>query len=312
VLDFSGIDDGKDGGGADATGVNGDGALPPGAEAGDDVLVPQPDAPFEASASPDAGPDSPVVTPDGAARDAGHDAAPGQDAQTDGPCPPLPGPAMVQVANFCIDSTEVTVTQYEAFLAAKNGDTSGQPAQCSVWNTTLVPFNTWPPNGSADQPVSSVNWCQAYMYCQWAGKRLCGNPAGGAADPNKWNDATQSAWFKACSHNNDGLHTYPYGLTYDPKRCNGVDYEAGAPLPGLPSCAGPYPGLQDMSGNVFEWEDSCEPATTDSGAPPGYTDFCHTRGGSYQEDAVNLECAESYSYTRASVAPFIGIRCCSL
>ncbi len=99
---------------------------------------------------------------DGGALDSqtGGDSAPLDYAAPDGPCPNLPGPPLVPAGTSCIDSTEVTVGQYTAFLTAKAGDTSGQPIECSAWNTSLVP-NTWPQTGD-DIPVAYANWCQAY------------------------------------------------------------------------------------------------------------------------------------------------------
>jgi formylglycine-generating enzyme required for sulfatase activity len=135
---------------------------------------------------------------------------------------------LVPAGGFCIDSTEVTLGQYTTFLAAKNGDTSGQPPKC-LWNTSYTPQSAWPPSPTAptDQAMRGVDWCDAYMYCAWAGKRLCGNADGGSSDPNSVSNPAVSQWFKACSHNDDGLHVYPYGLTYQANLCNGMDYDAG-------------------------------------------------------------------------------------
>jgi hypothetical protein len=297
ALDFAGIDDGVR-----------DGSL------GEDVFVsadaqvdgaPLHDATIDAPPTPD---DAPSVT----------DATDATDAPvvppSDGGCPTtLPGPVLVPADGFCIDSTEVTVAQYTAFLAAKAGAVTGQPSLCSPWNNTFVPGSGaagWPPAGPTTQPVPNTNWCQAYMYCQWAGKRLCGAPGGGSADPNGWYDQTKSEWFAACSRNFDGLHAYPYGNTYEPTVCNGADYDAGKALPSLASCGGGYPGLFDMSGNMFEWEDSC--GQPDGGTTlTGQMDYCHTRGGAYTESAATLQCDDGTAYTRESQAPNVGFRCCS-
>jgi formylglycine-generating enzyme required for sulfatase activity len=216
---------------------------------------------------------------------------------------------MVHIANFCIDSTEVTVQQYTQFLAAKAGDLSGQPPKC-LWNNSFVPSN-WPPPGTDTQAVKGVDWCDAYMFCAWAGKRLCGNADGGSSDPGNGTNPAVSEWFKACSHNNDGLHSYPYGLTYDPKACNGKDYDAGHPLPSLSTCQGGYPGLFDMSGNVIEWEDSCEITPPEAGDQTGQSDFCDIRGGSFLLDVNLVRCDEGFSTARGNGGPDNGFRCCS-
>src|SRR6478735_3883801 len=70
----------------------------------------------------------------------------GEDSGIDvleGPCPGDAGPIAVHVGGpenrFCIDTTEVTVKQYAAFLAAADaGKVGPQPTACA-WNTTYQP-----------------------------------------------------------------------------------------------------------------------------------------------------------------------------
>src|SRR5258708_37508752 len=108
-------------------------------------------------------------------------------------CPdPTAGPTMVNIGSFCIDSTEVTADQYMQFLTAKGGDVSGQPLACASWNRSFVPVG-WP-SGAGAQAVSGVNWCMAFMYCAWAGKRLCGSPSGGPLHPPGSDGPAQREW----------------------------------------------------------------------------------------------------------------------
>jgi formylglycine-generating enzyme required for sulfatase activity len=226
----------------------------------------------------------------------------------DGGCPVgNPGPAMVRVGTFCIDSTEVTVAEYQQFLTDAGTQPGAQPSTCS-WNTSTVPEN-WPPFGPTNQALNGVNWCQAYLYCAWAGKRLCGSPNGGPADPTAPNSASSSQWFQACSRNGDGQHQYPYGNTFDPTVCNGAN-DAGGPLPSVPTCQGGYPGIFDMSGNVFEWEDSCQPSATDSS---GQLDECALRGGAFWSASTQLQCALQNTTLRNDQGMMndLGIRCCT-
>src|SRR5262249_39830790 len=94
-------------------------------------------------------------------------------------CPTgLPGPPLIAVpppsgGRFCIDATEVTNAQYAAFLAT-NPQTSLQPARCTSWNGTYAGAYVGPLTGRDDYPVVGVTWCDAFAYCKWAGKRLCG------------------------------------------------------------------------------------------------------------------------------------------
>jgi formylglycine-generating enzyme required for sulfatase activity len=293
-------------------------------EGGDDTTAPSTDsagADSETGTDTGAGSDAWADTAD-AASDASTDTADaGSDDSTDGDasapeaqppeggCPVgAPGPPMVRVGTFCIDSTEITVRQYSEYLLAVGGTPGTQPAACA-WNTSPAPQN-FPPTGSIDQALNGVNWCQAYLYCAWAGKRLCGNPNGGPADPGMPNVPSNSQWYQACSRNDDGQHQYPYGNAYHPHDCNGAEYEAGAPLPSLSTCQGGYPGIFDMSGNVLEWEDSCQPDPTD---PTGQNDTCNIRGGAFWSHSGQLTCALQNQTKRSDQGLMndLGLRCCS-
>lgn len=203
---------------------------------------------------------------------------------------------------YSIDATEVTNASYSAFLAADPA-TANQPPECR-WNGTFVPSNDWPAFGNEAYPVVWVDWCDARAYCAWAGKRLCGSVAGGPTPFGETNDPQQSQWYDACSLNASRM--YPYGNDYDADACNGEDYGAGAALAAgsLETCQGGQAGLYDMSGNVWEWEDSCSEAV-------GETDKCHARGGSFFTKASIMRCSfATTTYNRTQVGKNIGFRCC--
>jgi hypothetical protein len=220
-------------------------------------------------------------------------------------CPTGNGAAMVEVLGVCIDSTEVTNAHYAAFLAAgvPPQSTSGSPAACS-WNTTYTPSSGWPAVGKDDYPVVYVDWCDAYAYCQWAGKRLCGRVGGGANAYDDYDQPGLSQWLRACSAG--GQNIYPYGNSYVANACNGIDYGAGASIPvkQASGCQGP-PGIFDLSGNVWEWEDSCQAST-------GSTDQCRLRGGSFwYGGATALACASGNVNDRGAKNDIYGFRCCA-
>jgi formylglycine-generating enzyme required for sulfatase activity len=64
----------------------------------------------------------------------------------------------------------------------------------------------------------------------------------------------------------------------------------------------------DLTGNVWEWEDSCSPASP--------YDLCHVRGGAFSVDRSFMTCHSNYGGTlvgslRNDAGPALGFRCCS-
>lgn len=219
-------------------------------------------------------------------------------------CPGTHGPAGVRIGTYCIDETEVTRAHYEEFMTAKGTDYSGQHAACAT-NTSFEPRVDWPAApGEGDLPVIGVDWCDAHAYCAWAGKRLCGRIDGGPVGPSSASDHTQSQWTHACSKG--GTLAYPYGSTYDPNACNGGDAYPTArrarPVRSANACQGGYAGLWDMSGNAFEWEDSCNSNDADA--------TCYVRGGDYTQPESIMGCRSTISQPRLGDGRW-GFRCCS-
>lgn len=241
----------------------------------------------------------------------GYTTAPSGTACPGGNCSTtLPGicvrPA-VNAGTVSIDATEVTVGQYYQFMKAKGDDSSGQPSQCS-WNadfTPVAPFGTVfePKMAEYDYPIVNVNWCSAYAYCQWAGRRLCGKIGGGPlAVGGDRTDPTKSQWMLACA--GPSSLAYPYGNDFVDGRCNGPRAQATvAPVASFPQCVGAYPGLYDMSGNVYEWLDSCD------------GDLCsHQGGSSYAFSGTPAETSMLCRFVPSGVITTadssIGFRCC--
>jgi formylglycine-generating enzyme len=224
-------------------------------------------------------------------------------------CPTVAGtPNMVAVASplgveYCIDSTEVTNAQYIAWLDTNPDPTAPgmQPRECAS-NATFTPSAGKPP--SNDRPVVDVDWCDAYAFCKAHGKRLCGRIGGGATPYADNQNAAQDQWYNACS--SGGTREYPYGDTYDPQACNVSDkgVSLAVSVGSLPTCEGGFTGIFDMSGNAWEWEDSCEAST-------GPDDSCRRRGGAYVNDEFNVVCKVGKTQPRGLGTPYVGFRCCA-
>jgi formylglycine-generating enzyme required for sulfatase activity len=209
---------------------------------------------------------------------------------------PIPGGGI-----FCIDTYEVSYSDYLAFYNA-NPSSAIQPAACLPWNVGYTPSSAWPP-APADlaKPVRYVNWCDAYAYCSYVGKHLCGAITGGSNDMSLFADESESAWFDACSA--QGSNLYPYGDVFSMSACNGAPSAGVAVETSFATCQGGSVGLFQMSGNVAEWEDSCSAAV-------GPNDNCRVRGGSYLSSDTDLLCDADLLHTRDYGGPEVGFRCC--
>jgi formylglycine-generating enzyme required for sulfatase activity len=178
---------------------------------------------------------------------------------------------------MCIDATEVTRGQYQAFLTDRAGDASGQSAECA-WNLYFDPPATcvshlYDVANPDNHPQECVDWCDAAAFCAWSGKRLCGGIDNRHVVQTDVTNANKDEWFNACS--SGGVNPYPFGATCQSSPCTWGGYastEAGQ----AQGCqaSGAYAGVFDLSGNVREWEDSCTGVT-------GKNDYCQTRGNAY-------------------------------
>jgi formylglycine-generating enzyme required for sulfatase activity len=207
--------------------------------------------------------------------------------------------------DYCIDESEVTNGDYAKFLAAQaDGGTIEQPTFCS-WNTSFMPNDPgWPHPGYDLFPVSQVDWCDAWSYCKWAGKRLCGRIGPGDLADIFATEPDRAQWYRACA--GTSRSAYPYGSAYDGRRCNGVDNVPPQPreVTTYKDCQGHEPGLFDMSGNVYEWIDVCDAAT-------GAGDQCRMAGGAFNSPSYELACDYRAVVPRNTAVPNLGFRCCA-
>lgn len=211
-------------------------------------------------------------------------------------------------SSFCIDRTEVSNAAYRRFLATQP-DVAAQEPFCSFNGS--FDFDTGPDAPEVcktrreedDYPATCLDWCDARAYCKSLGKRLCGKIHGGAL-PSGNERSAQGEWFGACSKG--GVFVYSTDELRLPE-CN-IDSGATVPVGDDESsvCEGGYHGLQHMSGNAREWEDSCSGNT-------GPGDWCVTRGGAFDSGGAleEFRCDARDLRQRDDTDHTIGFRCCS-
>src|SRR5262249_5767114 len=100
------------------------------------------------------------------------------------------------------------------------------------------------------------------------------------------------------------------GLCQDGKNSDGTDPASGTTLPPGPVASraqcqsrdGRYPGLFDLSGNVWEWEDACDDSSEGS--------VCWARGGAASAPGYG-QCANPFPNGRLTSWDSVGFRCCA-
>lgn len=212
-----------------------------------------------------------------------------------------------------IDATEVTRKDYQEKFLAMNPAVTGQPSPACDANTDFTPQGGWPPTAETETlPVAWVDWCDAYAYCAAIGKRLCGSIGGTSVQKTKFDDPGTSQWMNACSAG--GQLAYPYGGTAKADTCNGQNNWLANENPtavavgaktGCQASVPGYAGVFDLSGNVAEWEDSCD------SPPTGMNDQCRVRGGSFNDVESKMACATDRQMPRNTRSGEIGFRCCA-
>jgi tRNA A-37 threonylcarbamoyl transferase component Bud32 len=197
--------------------------------------------------------------------------------------PVLARPRHVEhVGRFFIDRTEVTIGAYEKFVIATSAP--------RPW-TGVTP--------TATLPVTRVPWGDAANFCAWK-------------HPNAGRLPTEIEW-EAAARGRNG-RAYPYGSIAEPANANTASARRTGPAPVGSFPRGVTPeGLQDMSGNVWEWTSS--PLRAYPGAASlsdSMSQFRVIRGGAFEtSDAIAT--GWTRGYLRATTSPddlqATGFRC---
>lgn len=137
----------------------------------------------------------------------------------------------VRVHAFRIRKHLVTNQEYYEFVLATGHRWP------SHWDQALLAFCEQPFVGHRRfHPVTWVSYADARAFCEWAGVRL----------------PTDSEWEVAARGGGDGV--YPWGDTFDRRRCNTLESAIGGTtrVDAYPDGAGVC-GCLDLAGNVHEW-----------------------------------------------------------
>ena len=196
----------------------------------------------------------------------------------------------MSLAAFCLDSTEVLVSEYDACVAAKKC----LPPSPLAMGPQITPETSkqWSAECNAnhperqDHPVNCVSWDDAVTFCKWAGKRL----------------PTEAEWEFAARGKEGRL--YPWGDTGPTKEhVNGCGEECAhgrmlgehdlvslyngsdgwaSTAPARSYGRGKTPeGVYDLAGNVLEWTESAYCPYSDPGCK---SQWKVARGGAWTSD----------------------------
>lgn len=166
---------------------------------------------------------------------------------------------------FAISRYPVTQGQFRAFI-----DDAGY-SDSRWWDGLIYPRDVQVPSTrTLDLPMVNLSWFEAVAYCRWLSHHTgldIGLP-------------TEAQWQWA-AHGEARTH-YPWGDIFDLSRCNIKESGFGGLTPVTRFTNGLSPfGVQDMSGNVWEWTRT-EYDSPDKDATLNITSPV-LRGGSFEE-----------------------------
>jgi len=223
----------------------------------------------------------------------------GADVQPDAP------PREVRLSPFRIDTTEVSVGQFEAWVAA------GAYEESSHWSSAGRDWLKQNPQGlgqdsraagrSPDHPVVGVSWFEADAYCRAKGGRLPSEAeweraaCGGEAQDFPWGEDEKAATW------------------YDGGKFGHLSQVKTAPVDQAPVDQLSPDGLAHMAGNVWEWTaDWYGPwdgsAVSDPSGPESGT-WRVLRGGSYMNLPSYCRCQRREPRRPEQASFTAGFRC---
>jgi formylglycine-generating enzyme required for sulfatase activity len=190
----------------------------------------------------------------------------------------------VTLTKYYIARWPVTVAQFRAFAAHRD-------------NRGFAPRDPSCLNGVANHPVSNVSRQEAFLYCNWLTAQLRSSKhlprdlahiSGTGHGDLLVTLPSEAEWEKAARMSEDSI--FPWGNDPDPNRANYVDTGIGgtSPVGCFPLGANPISGIEEMSGNVWEWTRSIwnpdypyKPGSTRETLAPTHGLVQTVRGGAF-------------------------------
>lgn len=155
---------------------------------------------------------------------------------------PSRGRIKVYHKGFYIDRHEVTNGEYLVFIA---GTSYKFPYVEEEWADTFNWQGGKYPEGKKDHPVVLISWHDASSYAAWAGKSL--------PTEKQWEKAARGPYGRLYAWGDDlAFNTCNHGSEGDPFYSDEDGYRYTSPAGTYPA-SGSYYGVQDMTGNAWEW-----------------------------------------------------------
>jgi formylglycine-generating enzyme required for sulfatase activity len=224
----------------------------------------------------------------------------------------------VNLTDFEIGRTEVTLAQFKAFVDATQYQTDADKDGGSDVYPSFTKKNgvNWRcdaggkprPESEFNHPVIHVSWNDANAYCAWLSRQL----------GKRFRLPTEAEWEYAARGGHKKRGEYVYAGSDD------IDavawYTENTNDSGTRRVAGKKPndlGIYDMSGNVWEWcsdwygdyEEGSQPILNPKGPSSGSYRVC--RGGSWNYFAQNCRVAFRYFYSPEYRGNYLGFRLAS-
>jgi formylglycine-generating enzyme required for sulfatase activity len=150
-----------------------------------------------------------------------------------------------EVQPFTIAKYPITNAQFQVFVDANDGYNNRGWWEYSLDAKIWRGKNQLQATGfeGDNHPRTNVCWYEAVAFCQWLSTRT--NLSISLPSEQQWQYAAQGA---------DG-RKYPWGDTFDTKRCNTKESNIGqtTPITQYEGEGDSFFGVVDMSGNVWEW-----------------------------------------------------------